>query len=180
MSIYLMPTYIIKIWPKLIAITVAPLGFVIMAFMAVFRLSFSDYAYSGYYRSFTDLVLIASVDSAVAGFILALFYIFLLRWLHLSGDICWGFAFIISWQVGFVVFTMSDMVIYLKNIVEHLLFMDDFHLSYAHVEPPVEGQTIAVRDFIIIVVFFIGNAVASGALAFIFSGIFSVMKSYSS
>lgn len=59
--------------------------------------------------------------------------------------------------------------------------MDNFHLSYAHVEPPVEGQTIAVRDFIIIVVLFIGNAVASGSLAFIFSGVFSVMKkSYSS
>ncbi|EOU1339193.1 hypothetical protein [Cronobacter malonaticus] len=73
-----MSIYLIKRWPKLIAITVAPLGFVIIAFMAVFRLSFSDYAYSGYYRSFTDLVLIAFVDSAVAGFILALFlYLFI-------------------------------------------------------------------------------------------------------
>ncbi|EKK4013031.1 hypothetical protein SMW88_000653 [Cronobacter sakazakii] len=171
-----MPIYIIKIWPKLIAITVAPLGFVIMAFMAVFRLSFSDYAYSGYYRSFTDLVLIASVDSAVAGFILALFYIFLLRWLHLSGDICWGFAFIISWQVGFVVFTMSDMVIHLKNIVEHLLFVDNFHLSYAHVEPPVEGQATVVRDFIMSVLFFISNTVISGMAAFIFSRLLGAIR----
>ncbi|ELY3739250.1 hypothetical protein SOJ93_002872 [Cronobacter sakazakii] len=176
-----MPIYIIKILPKLIAITVAPFGFVIIALMAIFHLSFSDYAYTGYYRSFIDLVLIASVDSAFAGFMLALFYICLLRRLHFCGNIFWGVVFIIAWQVGFVVFTMSDMVIHLKNIVEHLLFMDNFHLSYAHVEPPVEGQTIAVRDFIIIVVFFIGNAVASGSLAFIFSGVFSVMKkSYSS
>ncbi|EGT4385368.1 hypothetical protein SMZ82_002516 [Cronobacter malonaticus] len=176
-----MSIYLIKRWPKLIAITVAPLGFVIVAFMAVFRLSFSDYAYSGYYRSFTDLVLIAFVDSAVAGFILALFYIFLLRRLHLPGNFYWGVAFIMAWQVGFVIFTMSDMVMHLKNIVEHILFMNDFHLNYAHVETPVEGQATAVRDFIISVLFFIGNAVVSGALAFIFSGVFSVIKkSYSS
>ncbi|WP_237721995.1 hypothetical protein [Cronobacter malonaticus] len=136
--------------------------------MAVLHLSFSDYAYSGYYRSFTDLVLIASVDSAVAGFILVFFYIYLLRRLHLPGNFYWGVAFIMAWQVGFVVFTISDMVMHLKNVVEHILFMNDFHLSYAHVEPPVEGQTIAVRDFIISVLFFIGNAVVSGALAFIF------------
>ncbi len=86
-----------------------------------------------------------------------------------------------AWQVGFVIFTMSDMVMHLKNIVEHILFMNDFHLNYAHVETPVEGQATAVRDFIISVLFFIGNAVVSGALAFIFSGVFSVIKkSYSS
>ncbi|EOC0124671.1 hypothetical protein ACWWI0_000938 [Cronobacter sakazakii] len=89
-----MPIYIIKIWPKLIAITVAPLGFVIMAFMAVFRLSFSDYAYTGYYRSFIDLVLIAFVDSAFAGFMLALFYICLLRRLHFVG-IFFGVLFLL-------------------------------------------------------------------------------------
>ncbi|EOC1266632.1 hypothetical protein ACI09D_001730, partial [Cronobacter malonaticus] len=119
-----MSIYLIKRWPKLIAIIVAPLGFVIVAFMAVFRLSFSDYAYSGYYRSFTDLVLIAFVDSAVAGFILALFYIFLLRRLHLPGNFYWGVTFIMAWQVGFVIFMMSDMVMHLKNIVEHILFMN--------------------------------------------------------
>lgn len=171
-----MSIYLIKRWPKLIAITVAPLGFVIIAFMAVFRLSFSDYAYSRYYRSFTDLVLIASVDSAVAGFILVFFYIYLLRRLHLPGNFYWGVAFIMAWQVGFVVFTISDMVMHLKNVVEHILFMNDFHLSYAHVEPPVEGQATAVRDFIMSVLFFIGNAVASGALDFIFYGLFVVIK----
>ncbi|EOI5728970.1 hypothetical protein ACMS09_002425 [Cronobacter malonaticus] len=91
-----------------------------------------------------------------------------------------GFV-IIAWHVDFVVFTMSDKVIHLKDIIEHLLFVDDFHLSHAHVEPPVEGQTIAVRDLIMSVLFFIGNAVASGAQAFIFFRIFSVMKkNYSS
>lgn len=171
-----MSIYLIKRWPKLIAIIVAPLGFVIVAFMAVFRLSFNDYAYSGYYRSFTDLVLIAFVDSAVAGFILALFYIFLLRRLHLPGNFYWGVAFIMAWQVGFVIFTMSDMVMHLKNIVEHILFMNDFHLNYAHVETPVEGQATAVRDFIISVLFFIGNAVMSGVVAFIFSRFLSAIR----
>lgn len=122
--------------------------------MAVFHLSFSDYGYTCYSRSFIDLVLIASVDSAVAGFIMVVFYICLLRQLHLSGNICWGVAFIMAWQVGFVVFTMSDMVIHLKDVVEHILFMNDFHLSHAHVEPPVEGQTIAVRDFIMGMIFY--------------------------
>ncbi|MDQ9182878.1 hypothetical protein QBS63_12930 [Cronobacter sakazakii] len=63
---------------KLIPVLLAPLGFVIIALMAVFHLSFSDYAYTGYYRSFIDLVLIAFVDSAVAGFILVFFlYLFI-------------------------------------------------------------------------------------------------------
>ncbi|EKM0528345.1 hypothetical protein ACTV1V_001001 [Cronobacter turicensis] len=154
---------------KLIPVLLAPLGFVIIALMAVFNLSFSDYAYTGYYRSFIDLVLIAFVDSAVAGFLLVFFYIYLLRRLHLSGNFYWGVAFIMAWQVGFVVFTMSDMVIHLKNIVERLLSMEDFYLSNAHVEPPVEGQTMAVRDFIMGMIFFIGNAVISGVVAFIFS-----------
>ncbi|EOW6703274.1 hypothetical protein ACU9IM_003531 [Cronobacter malonaticus] len=171
-----MSIYLIKRWPKLIAIIVAPLGFVIVAFMAVFRLSFSDYAYSGYYRSFTDLVLIAFVDSAVAGFILALFYIFLLRRLHLPGNFYWGVAFIMAWQVGFVIFTMSDMVMHLKNIVEHILFMNDFHLNYAHVETPVEGQTIAVRDLLMSVLFLIGNTVISGVAAFIFSQLLGAIR----
>ncbi|WP_237654205.1 hypothetical protein [Cronobacter malonaticus] len=163
-----MSIYLIKRWPKLIAITVAPLGFVIVAFMAVFRLSFSDYAYSGYYRSFTDLVFIAFVDSAVAGFILALFYIFLLRRLHLPGNFYWGVAFIMAWQVGFVIFTMSDMVMHLKNIVEHILFMNDFHLNYAHVETPVEGQATAVRDFIMGMIFYwqCGNVRSSSLYIF--------------
>ncbi|ELY4322973.1 hypothetical protein QL189_17155 [Cronobacter turicensis] len=154
---------------KLIPVLLAPLGFVIIALMAVFNLSFSDYAYTGYYRSFIDLVLIAFVDSAVAGLILVFFYIYLLRRLHLPGNFYWGVAFIMAWQVGFVVFTMSDMVIHLKNIVERLLSMGDFYLSHAHVEPPVEGQTMAVRDFIMGMIFFIGNAVISGVVAFIFS-----------
>ncbi|ELY3468439.1 hypothetical protein SMX26_003059 [Cronobacter universalis] len=154
---------------KLIPVLLAPLGFVIIALMAVFHLSFSDYGYTCYSRSFIDLVLIASVDSAVAGFILVLFYICLLRQLHLSGNICWGVAFIMAWQVGFVIFTMSDMVIHLKDAVEHILFMNDFHLSHAHVEPPVEGQATSVRDFIMGMIFFIGNAVISGVVAFIFS-----------
>ncbi|WP_105574137.1 hypothetical protein [Cronobacter sakazakii] len=161
---------------KLIPVLLAPLGFVIIALMAVFHLSFSDYAYTGYYRSFIDLVLIASVDSAFAGFMLALFYICLLRRLHFCGNIFWGVAFIIAWQVDFVIFTMSDMVIHLKNIVEHLLFMDVLHLSHAHFEPPVEGQTIAVRDFIMSVLFFIGNTVISGMAAFIFSRLLGAIR----
>ncbi|EGT4373958.1 hypothetical protein AUM47_21140 [Cronobacter malonaticus] len=160
---------------KLIPVLLAPLGFVIIALMAVFHLSFSDYAYTGYYRSFIDLVLIAFVDSAVAGFILVFFYIYLLRKLHLPGNFYWGVAFIMAWQVGFF-FTMSDMVIDLKDIVEHLLFMDDFHVSQAHVEPPVEGQTIAVRDLLMSVLFLIGNTVISGVAAFIFSQLLGAIR----
>ncbi|WP_242664457.1 hypothetical protein [Cronobacter sakazakii] len=99
-----MPIYIIKILPKLIAITVAPFGFVIIALMAIFHLSFSDYAYTGYYRSFIDLVLIASVDSAFAGFMLALFYICLLRRLHFCGNIFLGCCFYYSLAGGFCCF----------------------------------------------------------------------------
>ncbi|ELY7392696.1 hypothetical protein SOJ80_002917 [Cronobacter universalis] len=161
---------------KLIPVLLAPLGFVIIALMAVFHLSFSDYGYTCYSRSFIDLVLIASVDSAVAGFILVLFYICLLRQLHLSGNICWGVAFIMAWQVGFVIFTMSDTVIHLKDVVEHILFMNDFNLSHTHVEPQVEGQTIAIRDFIMGMIFFIGNAVMSGVAAFIFSRFLSAIR----
>ncbi|EKK3983629.1 hypothetical protein ACI6LE_002329 [Cronobacter sakazakii] len=161
---------------KLIPVLLAPLGFVIIALMAVFHLSFSDYAYTGYYRSFIDLVLIAFVDSAVAGFILVFFYIYLLRKLHLPGNFYWGVAFIMAWQVGFVFFTMSDMVIHLKDIVEHLLFMDDFHVSHAHVEPPVEGQTIAVRDLLMSVLFLIGNTVISEVAAFIFSQLLGAIR----
>ncbi len=63
---------------KLIPVLLAPLGFVIIALMAVFHLSFSDYAYTDYSRTFSDLVLIAFVDSAVAGFILVFFlYLFI-------------------------------------------------------------------------------------------------------
>ncbi|EOI3487068.1 hypothetical protein ACN5L3_003130 [Cronobacter malonaticus] len=81
-----------------------------------------------------------------------------------------------AWQVGFVIFTISDMVMHLKDIVEHILFMNDFHLNYAHVETPVEGQATAVRNFIISVLFFIGNAVMSGVVAFIFSRFLSAIR----
>ncbi|MDQ9204603.1 hypothetical protein QBS70_06805 [Cronobacter sakazakii] len=162
---------------KLIPVLLAPLGFVIIALMAVFHLSFSDYAYTGYYRSFIDLVLIAFVDSAVAGFILVFFlYLFIKK-----AAFTWQFfigALLLLWPGRWVLFffTMSDMVIHLKDIVEHLLFMDDFHLSHAHVEPPVEGRTIKVRDLLMSVLFLIGNTVISGVAAFIFSRLLGAIR----
>lgn len=58
--------------------------------MAVFHLSFNDYAYTGYSRAFIDLILISSVDSAVAGFIMVIFYTLFIKtatfvWKYLLG-----------------------------------------------------------------------------------------------
>lgn len=125
------------------------------------NLSFSDYSYDNYYRSYFDLIVIISVDAALSYCICVVLYFLILRWLHLCSHILWGLFFIVFYQIGYIVFTMSDIMIYVKNTVEHILFLRGL---YSYDESlgleDVETQK-SLRDAIIMLTFFVGNTTIS-------------------
>ncbi|MDT3667357.1 hypothetical protein ROK90_15255 [Cronobacter dublinensis] len=145
----------------IVAVFLAPFNFFIMASLAVLNLSFSDYAYDNYYRSYFDLIVIISVDAAVSYCICVVLYFLILRWLHLCSHILWGLFFIAFYQIGYMIFTMSDIMIYVKNTVEHMLFLRGI---YSYDESlgleDVEIQK-SLRDAIIMLMFFAGNTTVS-------------------
>ncbi|EKK7714342.1 hypothetical protein PO816_001209 [Cronobacter dublinensis] len=145
----------------IIAVFLAPFNFFIMALLAVLNLSFSDYAYDNYYRSYFDLIVIISVDAAVSYCIFVVLYFLILRWLHLCSHILWGLFFIAFYQIGYVVFTMSDIMIYVKNTVEHILFLRGLY-SYDESLGLEDLETQkSLRDAIIMLTFFVGNTTIS-------------------
>lgn len=150
-----------KYLSAIVAVFLAPFNFFIMASLAVLNLSFSDYAYDNYYRSCFDLIVIISVDAAVSYCICVVLYFLILRWLHLCSHILWGLFFIAFYQIGYMIFTMSDIMIYVKNTVEHMLFLRGI---YSYDESlgleDVETQK-SLRDAIIMLMFFVGNTTVS-------------------
>ncbi|EOC1349303.1 hypothetical protein ACTV70_001131 [Cronobacter dublinensis] len=144
----------------IIAVFLAPFNFFIMALLAVLNLSFSDYAYDNYYRSYFDLIVIISVDAAVSYCICVVLYFLILRWLHLCSHILWGLFFIAFYQIGYVVFTMSDIMIYVKNTVEHIFLQGLYSYDESLGLEDLETQK-SLRDAIIMLTFFVGNTTVS-------------------
>ncbi|MFJ5854438.1 hypothetical protein [Enterobacter cancerogenus] len=148
-------------FPCLIRIAIAPLGFVLLGIMALSNLDFGSFAWSGYERSYPQLLMALCINTVITSAILVACYAFMLkitRTLSLA-EFVTGALYICSFQLFFIFFTMADCVVVLKSTIEGFLSqIGEWRIDQNY--PQLETQK-EVRDTLIAAIYLVCNSALS-------------------
>ncbi len=163
-----------KYVPIVTRICLAPLNFIFVFILGLMNLDFSSYAWDGFERSHEQLYLSASMDTFVSLVFLTLIYLSILKLTRTwsRNTIMAGITYLIVFQIFFVIFSMTDIVMLLKQTVEYTLH----YIGSWSFNDTLTPEAITVqknqRDFWISVIYFLGNTLLSTSVTRLFSHFF--------
>ncbi|GEM_PF-515885 len=113
----------LKFIPLVARITLAPFGFILVFILALMNVDISDYAWITYGTSHFHHILSVCTDTFVSLLFLVLVYrcVLTMTKTYSKKEMVTGVVYLGVFQVIFLIFSLSDLVITLKNVVEHML-----------------------------------------------------------
>ncbi|WP_320461241.1 hypothetical protein [Lelliottia sp. CFBP8978] len=164
--------------PVVTRICLAPLGFILVFILALLDLDFSHYAWSGYERSDLQRVIGISIDTTIALAVVILIYLLILKLTRTwsRNTVMTGITYLALFQVIFVIFSMSNLVMLIKNSVENILYYTGYWSLSNTLSPEVMTSQKELRDLLISVIYFLANTLISTLLTRLISRLFSANK----
>lgn len=149
--------------PIVTRICLAPLGFILVFILGLMNLDFSSYAWNGFARSHGQLYLSACMDTFISLVFLILIYLFILTltktWSR--NAIITGITYLVVFQILFILFSMTDIVIWLKIIVEYVLHYAGSWSFKDALSPEAITSQKNSRDLLMSIIYFLGNTLLS-------------------
>lgn len=149
----------LKFIPLVARITLAPFGFILVFILALMNVDISDYAWITYGTSHFHHILSVCTDTFVSLLFLVLVYrcVLTMTKTYSKKEMVTGVVYLGVFQVIFLIFSLSDLVITLKNVVEHMLQYTGHWIISDEQVPEVMERQRNERDLWISVIYLIAN-----------------------
>lgn len=144
-------------------VCLAPFGFAFIFILILANVDFSSYAWSGYERTGFQHIVSVCMDTILSTVILVLIYLSILKLTktYSKKDMIAGVIYLTVFHFFFLIFSLTDLVIILKNTVEYLLHhFGHWSNSEQLSSEEIEGQK-NYRDISISVIYFFVNTLLS-------------------
>lgn len=152
-----------KYVPTVARICLAPFGFILVFILGLMNLDFSSYAWNGFSRSHGQLYLSACMDTLISLIFLILIYLFILKLTQTwsRNVIITGIIYLVVFQILFIFFSMTDIVIGLKMTIEYILhYIGSWSFNDA-LSPEAITTQKNCRDLWVSIIYFLGNTLLS-------------------
>lgn len=149
----------LKFIPLVARITLAPFGFILVFILSLMNVDISDYAWITYGTSHFHHILSVCTDTFVSLLFLVLVYrcVLTMTKTYSKKEMVTGVVYLGVFQVIFLIFSLSDLVITLKNVVEHMLQYTGHWIISDEQVPEVMERQRNERDLWISVIYLIAN-----------------------